>query len=205
LGTHDISIFNYWMGEAPVEVGAVGRNILQRSLEDVCFATLRYADGTLGHVHVSWMNPRKVRTITIVGERRMAHWDDIDPAETLRVYDKGIDHPPQYNSFGEFQFLIRSADVHLPKVDRVEPLVNQANAFLDMVLQGRPCRSGLTEALEVVATLEAAEESMRNGGRMTPVQTSLSERTLVPQAKGLSLRRGRTRHAEAVTVGTSGP
>lgn len=170
LGTHDISIFNYLLDAVPHEVSALGRCISQQTIEDVCFATLKYPDGTLGHIHVSWLNPRKVRTLTIIGERQMAHWDDVDPVDTLRVYDKGIEEPPRYNSFGEFQCLLRSADVHLPKIDRVEPLVNQANAFLDTLLNGSPCRSGLKEAAAVVAVLEAAQRSIRRSGTYEPVQ-----------------------------------
>ncbi len=203
LGTHDISIFNYLIGEPPVEVSALGRSILQRGIEDVCFASLRYADGTLGHIHVSWMNPRKVRTLTIIGEKKMAHWDDLDPAETLRVYDKGIDEPAHYDSFGEFQFLLRSADVHLPKVARVEPLVNQANAFLDAVLEGGPSRSGIREGLEVVAVLDAAKASLESGGRMCSVNAPLSRRTVSPSLDGSSptkMPRYRDRRELGVTV-----
>ena len=171
LGTHDISIFNYLLGSVPIEAAAHGSCISQSEIEDVCFATLRYPDGTLGHIHVSWLNPRKVRTMTVVGRRKMAHWDDVDPCDTLRLYDKGLEEPPNYNSFGEFQYLLRNADVHLPKIDRVEPLVSQANAFLDSLLNGKPCRSGGLEAEAVVAVLEAAAESLRNGGRFQPVLT----------------------------------
>ncbi len=170
LGTHDISIFNYLLDSVPVEVSALGRCIAQKDVEDVCFATLRYADGTLGHIHVSWLNPRKVRTVTAIGERKMAHWDDVDPVDTLRLYDKGIAEPPHYNTFGEFQYLLRSADVHLPKVDLVEPLINQANAFLDSVLEGKPSRSGLGDGLSVVAVLEAAQRSLRSGGGLCRVE-----------------------------------
>jgi len=113
LGTHDITIFNYLMGAQPIEVSALGRCITQEDVEDVCFATLKYQDGTLGHIHVSWMNPRKTRTLTVIGERKMAHWDDVDPVDTLRLYDKGVDEPPYYDSFGEFHYLLRNADVHL--------------------------------------------------------------------------------------------
>jgi len=173
LGTHDISIFNYLLGATPVEVAAHGSCISQASVEDVCFATLKYADGTLGHIHVSWLNPRKVRTITVVGQRKMAYWDDVEPSDTLRLYDKGVEEPPYYDSFGEFQYLLRNADVHLPKIDREEPLVNQAKAFLDSVLNGAPCRSGGLEADGVVAVLETATKSLANGGRMTPVTPAL--------------------------------
>ena len=170
LGTHDISIFNYLLDAVPVEVAAHGSCISQPSIEDVCFATLRYPDGTLGHIHVSWLNPRKVRTITAIGQRKMAHWDDVDPVDTLRVHDKGLDEPPCYNSFGEFQFLLRNADVHLPRIAGVEPLVNQAKAFLDTVIDGKPCPSDATHAIGIVAVLEAAMASLASGGRFCPLK-----------------------------------
>ena len=174
LGTHDISIFSYLLGAAPVEVAAHGACITQDSVEDVCFATLRYPDGALGHIHVSWLNPRKVRTITVVGQRKMAHWDDIDASTPLSVYDKGLDEPPYYDSFGEFQYLLRNADVHVPHLKQVEPLVNQANAFLDTVLDRAPCRSGAPEADVVIAVLEAATRSLQSDGRSCPVSTTVA-------------------------------
>lgn len=170
LGTHDISIFNHLMGGPPVEVSALGRCIAQADIEDVCFVTLRYPDGILGHIHVSWMNPHKTRTITVVGEGKMAHWDDIDPLNPLYLYDKGIQEPPHYDSFGEFQYRLRNADVCLPKVNCVEPLLNQAHAFLDAVRDGAPCRSGCAETVAIVAVLEAAQRSMRSSGRMCSVE-----------------------------------
>lgn len=199
LGTHDISIFNYLLGATPVQVSALGRCISQEKIEDVCFATLRYPDGTLGHIHVSWINPRKVRTLTVVGHRKMAHWDDVDPSDTVRLYDKGIEEPPHYDSFGEFQCLLRSADVHLPKVDRTEPLINQANAFLDSVLNAAPCRSGVYEALAVVSVLQAASASLQSGGRMCRVaktEDAISEPIL--GAGSLPVQRARNRDVAAL-------
>ena len=172
LATHDISIFNYLVGASPVAVSALGRCITQREREDVCFATLRYGDGALGHIHVSWLNPRKVRTLTVVGQQRMAHWDDVDPAEALRVYDKGLDELPHYDSFGEFQYLLRSADVHLPAVRRTEPLGNQAQAFTRWVLNGVAAPASACDGLAVVEVLEAAARSMQQGGAYCPVEQS---------------------------------
>lgn len=172
LATHDISIFNYLMGCSPVEVSAVGRCISQKNIEDVCFATLKYPDGTLGHIHVSWLNPRKVRTMTVVGDKQMAYWDDIDPDNTLRLYDKGIDQEPHYDSFGEFRYLLRSGDMHVPAIRQSEPLVNQAQAFLDWVLQGKKSLSDARCGLDVVAVLEAATRSMAEGGAMCPVDAA---------------------------------
>ncbi|MGQ9649601.1 MAG: Gfo/Idh/MocA family protein [Phycisphaerae bacterium] len=175
LATHDISIFNYLMGSSPVEVSAVGRCISQRNIEDVCFATLKYPDGTLGHIHVSWLNPRKVRTMTVVGDRQMAYWDDIDPDNTLRLYDKGIDQEPHYDSFGEFRYLLRSGDMHVPAIRQSEPLVNQAQAFLDWVLEGKRSLSDARYGLEIVAVLEAATRSMAEGGTMCRVEAEVPE------------------------------
>ena len=135
---------------------------------------LRYPDGALGNIHVSWLNPRKARTITVVGQRKMAHWDDIDASTPLSVYDKGLDEPPYYDSFGEFQYLLRNADVHVPHLKQVEPLVNQANAFLDAVLDRTPCRAGAPEADVVIAVLEAATRSLQSDGRSCPVSSTVT-------------------------------
>ncbi|MDO8632654.1 MAG: Gfo/Idh/MocA family oxidoreductase [Phycisphaerales bacterium] len=169
LGTHDISIFNYLLGAAPTAVSAQGSCITQADVEDVCFATLHYPGGTLAHLHVSWLNPRKVRTLTVVGSRQMAHWDDINPDDTLRLYDKGLDEPPFYNSFGEFQYILRSADVRLPAVRRCEPLLEQARAFTEWVLDGTPRGPGPADGLAVVRVLEAAARSLRSGGSLCAI------------------------------------
>jgi len=169
LGTHDISIFNYLLNARPVAVSAIGSRISQATIEDVVFTTLQYPGGVLAHIHVSWLNPKKVRTITAVGARKMAHWDDIDPQDTLRLFDKGLAEPPSYNSFGEFQYLIRSADMHIPALHRAEPLRTQAEAFRNWVLDDKPCAAGPLEGAEVVAVLEAAMHSMHNGGAMLPI------------------------------------
>jgi len=170
LGAHDISIFNFLLQGVPTEVSAVGNRITQTRVEDVCFATLRYPDGTLGHIHVSWLNPRKVRTLTVVGERKMAHWDDVNPVDALQVFDKGIDEAPHYDSFGEFHYLVRSGDTHLPAIRRTEPLLKQAEAFVAWVLDGTPCAADAASGRDVVAVLEAAVESMRRQGVSCPVK-----------------------------------
>ena len=147
-------------------------NDSEESVEDVCFSTIQYADGTLAHSHVSWLNPRKVRTLTVVGSKKMAHWDDIDPVDTLRLFDKGLAQEPTYNSFGEFQCSLRSADVHVPAIPAGEPLKTQGEAFAAWVLDATPCGCGVEEGLVVVRTLEAAMESLANGGIMCPVESS---------------------------------
>jgi len=175
LGTHDVSICNYLLGQTPIAVSALGSSISQVSVQDVCFATLQYDDGIFAHLHVSWLNPRKVRTLTAVGSAKMAHWDDVDPQDTLRLFDKGLEEPPYYDSFGEFQYLLRSADVHVPAIRRTEPMLRQAEAFAGWVLDGIPQECGPREGLAVVATLEAANRSMKSGGAMCLVGTTEPE------------------------------
>jgi len=187
LGTHDITIFNYLLDSVPVEVSALGRCISQPNIEDVCFATLRYPDGTLGHIHVSWMNPRKVRTITVAGDRMMAHWDDVDPSATLRLYDRGLAQPPSYDSFGEFHCILRNADVHLPAIRRTEPLVNQAEAFLDWIDTGARCGPDAEDARSVALVLEAAMSSMATGGMMCRVQSGVTTVPKVATARARSV------------------
>jgi predicted dehydrogenase len=175
LATHDISIFNHLVGAMPTEVSAIGRCISQKTVEDVCFATLKYPDGTLGHIHVSWMNPRKVRTMTIVGEKKMAHWDDISPTDPVCIFDKGLDEEPYYDSFGEFHYLLRSGEMHVPALRQTEPLTNQGQAFLDWILDGKAHESDAQYGLDVVRVLRAATRSMRNGGAMCPVDAEVPD------------------------------
>ena len=206
LGTHDISIFNYLLDEVPVEVSALGRCIAQESIEDVCFATLKYPDGTLGHIHVSWMNPRKVRTVTVIGERKMAHWDDVDPSDTLRIYDKGLKEPPYYDSFGGFHCVLRNADMYVPAIHSREPLQNQAEAFLDWVLEGRSAPSGVREAWNIARVLDAATRSMRQAGVMCRVDTVPAE--TVTQAsmnsEQVSITQGRPHTSDAMAPAIQG-
>lgn len=195
LATHDISIFNYLLDAAPVAVSCLGSCITQDSVEDVCFTTILYADGTLAHVHVSWLNPRKVRTMTVVGSKKMAHWDDIDPVDTLRLFDKGLAEEPTYNSFGEFQCSLRSADMHVPAIPAGEPLKTQGEAFAAWVLDGTPCGCGALEGLVVVRTLEAAMESLACGGTMCAIEsagTRLLQQADAPAGVLLPGRRGVT-------------
>jgi len=208
LGTHDISIFNYLLDAKPESVSATGSRISQDHQEDVCFATLRYSSGAVAHLHVSWLNPRKVRTLTVVGAQRMAHWDDIDPSDTLRLYDKGFDEPPSYDTFGEFQYMLRSGDVHVPTVGRSEPLLNQAKAFVASVLDGAPLRSGTAEAIAVVETLEAATLSMANGGHSvsmprdgTTIQQTHAANGIVPaKSHSTTPMAGRSEYESTPTI-----
>jgi predicted dehydrogenase len=163
LASHDISIFNYLLGALPLEVSATGGFFLQENIEDIAFLTLTYPKGVVCHVHTSWLNPRKVRNLTIVGDHKMAVWDDMDNLEPIRYYDKGVtaDH---YSSFGEFQMILRDGAILIPKVRMFEPLMRQDQDFIDCVRARRSPAANCEFGLGVVRVLEAAHASVREHG-----------------------------------------
>ncbi|MFO7610189.1 MAG: Gfo/Idh/MocA family oxidoreductase [Candidatus Krumholzibacteriia bacterium] len=167
LAPHDVSIVNYLFGADPVRVSATGRCYVQQDLgiEDVAFLTLEYPEGRLAHIHVSWLDPNKIRNTTVVGSRKMLVYDDVSPAEKIRVYDKGVDVQPHYDNFGEFQLLYRSGDVFIPRLDTVEPLRVEAQHFVDVIAGEAELMTTGVHGLRVVQVLEQACRSIREDGR----------------------------------------
>jgi len=168
LASHDISIFNYLLNALPSEVSATGGFFLQEKIEDIGFLTLHYPRGVVCHVHTSWLNPRKVRQLTIVGDHKMAVLDDMNNLEPIRYYDKGVtaDH---YSSFGEFQMILRDGTITIPKVKLLEPLMAQDQDFVQSLRSRRaPLASG-DFGYGVVRVLEAAQQSLREHGRAVKV------------------------------------
>jgi predicted dehydrogenase len=167
LAPHDVAMLNFLFDSEPVAVSATGHCYVQkeRGVEDVAFVTLEYPGGRLVHIHVSWLDPNKIRTCTFVGSNKMLVYDDVSPSEKIRVYDKGVDVQPHYEDFGEFQLLYRSGDVFLPHVDTYEPLKAEAAHFLEMIQGKVTCQSDGTHGLKVVEVLEAACQSLKEDGR----------------------------------------
>ena len=171
LASHDISIFNFLLGTQPVEVSATGNSVLQKGVEDVGFLTLYYPAGIVCHAHISWLNPRKVRQLTIVGDHKMAVWDDMNNLEPIRYYDKGVtaDH---YASFGEFHMILRDGQITIPKVKLSEPLMKQDSEFADCVHSRRAPASDARMGLSVVLAMEAAMASLKDHGRAARVASA---------------------------------
>ncbi len=167
IGPHDVSIANYLVGSPPRWVSARGARYLHEEVEDVVFATLGYDGGVLAHLHVSWLDPSKVRRTTVVGSRRMVVFDDLDSEAKLRVYDKGAD--PVEGGFGEYQFRVRSGDIHVPRTDLAEPLALELEHFLDCCASGARPRTDAWNGVRVVAALEAAQQSLDKGGQQVEV------------------------------------
>jgi predicted dehydrogenase len=169
LASHDISIANYWLGSEPTSASAVGGTWINEGLADAVFATLRYPDGVLVNLHVSWLNPRKVRDITVVAERKMLTLDDMNLSEPLRVYDKGVRSetvsPEWVDSFSSFRASVREGAITIPKVSLGEPLAIECEHFIECVQHARTPISDGAVGVGVVRVLDAISRSMMNGGR----------------------------------------
>ena len=168
LAAHDVSLANYWLDAPPVAVSAVGGAWINRGIEDSVFATLRYPDDVLVHLHASWLHPRKTRDISIVGDRKMLTFDDMDTRAPLRLYDKQVtqelSHPIFVDSFDSFRMAVQEGEISEPHVEASQPLRNECEHFLDCVLDGTSSRSGPRQGIDVVAVLEAISRSLEARG-----------------------------------------
>lgn len=165
LASHDISIFNFLLGGRPTEVSAVGQAFLQKGVEDLAFISLRYPNDVIARIHVSWLDPRKVREITIVGDKKMVTWDDLSPVGPIQVYDKGIIREPYYEDYGHFHLLAREGDITIPRIKQEEPLKNQARYFINALKKGHVEISDANSGLDVVRIIEAIQQSLAENGK----------------------------------------
>jgi predicted dehydrogenase len=163
FGPHDVSVALELLGERPVRVSANGRSYLQPGIEDVVFMTLEFASGVMAHVQMSWLDPHKERRLTVVGSRKMVVFDDMQPREKLRVYDKGVERPPEYASYGE-SLAIREGDITIPRIPNTEPLGAELRHFVAVARGAEHPRVGGIDGLLVIRILEAASRSLCNGG-----------------------------------------
>lgn len=171
LAPHDISIILHCFDKEPVRVSAKGVVQLQAEIEDVVFCMLEFDDGMIAHIHNSWLDPNKIRRMTVVGSSKMVVYDDASPDAKIQLYDKGIDRRNigqdmgSYDDFGKFQLIQRAGDLLIPKIDFVEPLKVECKHFIECVRNGtRPLTDGYS-GLRVVKVLEAAQKSLANGGK----------------------------------------
>jgi predicted dehydrogenase len=163
LAPHDLSMIFSWLGEYPIHVSAMGRDYVQPGLPDVAFIDLLFGSGVLAHVQVSWLSPSKLRNTTIVGSRKMVVYDDTANLEKVKLYDKGVKFKDP-ETFGEYQLSYRSGDLISPKIDSYEPLQAEMDDFLRAIQEGTKPRVDGYSGLRVVRVLEAAQQSLENGG-----------------------------------------
>jgi predicted dehydrogenase len=163
LAPHDISILLYLLDQPVTKVSASARSVFQEHVPEVAFLTLTFAGGVTANVQISWLAPRKVREMVIVGSRRMVQYDDTAADESVRVFDRGMEFKEPAN-FGEHQLSYRSGDIVIPRVDAAEPLSLELQDFANAIRTGETPRSHAQLGFEVVEVIEAAHESLRRNG-----------------------------------------
>ncbi|MDZ7261431.1 MAG: Gfo/Idh/MocA family oxidoreductase, partial [candidate division KSB1 bacterium] len=160
---HDISIILMLLGTEPIRVITTGQAYLRKGIEDVTFTTLHFPDKKMAHIHVSWLDPHKIRKVTVVGSKKMAVVDDMESAEKMRIYNKGVDFTGTYLGYGD-SLTLRIGDIQIPYIKLQEPLKIECQHFVDSILQNKKPRSDGVDGLRVVKVLEAAQASLEQGG-----------------------------------------
>ncbi|MCL5887088.1 MAG: Gfo/Idh/MocA family oxidoreductase [Actinobacteria bacterium] len=170
LAPHDVSIALYLLGESPDYVSASGAAYVTNGVQDTVFANLHFPSGKMANIHVSWLDPHKVRKLTVVGTKKMLVFDDMEATEKIWIYDRGLGEPESAMAYGE-DLTLRFGDINVPWVPLKEPLATEVQHFLDCCRNGQTPRSDGRAGLCVVRVLEAVDESMQNLG--APVSTKL--------------------------------
>ena len=191
LAPHDVTIFNYLLDATPVWVSATGARVLKNCRDDVGFISLGYPGGLVGHIHVSWVDPNKVREVVVVGSEKRVVFNDLDPLERVRIFDKGVALVPAEEpvSFGEFQFQMRDGDIVSPAVPPSEPLKNQCGHFLHCIRRGEVPFTPARQGRDTVVVMEAIAESLAANGApvaIAPAETeTLISEVLAPQKEAV--------------------
>ena len=161
LAVHDISILLYWLGEMPIGGTSFGRCCVQRNKNDVAFVWLQFPSGVIASIEISWLSPQKMRRTTLIGSQRMIVYDDTEPTDKIKVYDRGVDlHEPQ--SFGEFQLTYRMGDMVAPYLSNAEPLLVEMSHFIECIDTGEEPDTSGAFGLKVVQVLEMVTQSTQS-------------------------------------------
>jgi predicted dehydrogenase len=165
LAPHDISIMDYLIGERPQAVLATGSEHFGRNLEDIAYLTFYYSNNVIAHISVNWLSPVKIRTTLIGGKKMMLVWNDLDPDEKIKIYDKGVQVRTKE---GKYNLLVnyRSGDMWAPKVEQTEALRLMAEKFADYIENGGTIVNDGIAGLNVVKMLTAANKSLNNKSEM---------------------------------------
>ena len=170
LASHDIAIFDYLLAEQPISARASGSKLLRSSREDVAFIVLEYPNRIIGHIHVSWLDPNKVRQTVVVGSQQRISFDDLNNQEQLKIFQRNDgDQQESAEDFGEFLLAARNETIVSPKIEVAEPLKLQCQAFIDCIAQSCSPRTDGNLALNVIRVLAAIEKSLASDGRAIEV------------------------------------
>jgi len=169
LAPHDISILLYTIGKNPISVNCQGKAHVNPNIEDVTNMTLNFRNGCFATIQSSWLDPNKVREMTFVGSNKMLVYDDLEPMEKIKIYDKRVEVPPHYDTYAEFHYSYHYGDMYAPYIKQYEPLAVECKHFLDCIRTGQQPESNGTEGLKVVKILEASTKSLKNDGKCIPI------------------------------------
>ena len=170
LAPHDISILLYLLNEKPISVSAQGMPCVTPGVYDVAYINLIFPNNLTAYVHVSWLDPCKVRRVTIVGSKKMAVFNDVAIEGKIKIYDQGVDAPAYTNGFGEFQYSYRHGDITIPNIKFVEPLREECQDFINSIVNHTEPNSSARSGLHVIKILEAAMHSVANGCTQQVIQ-----------------------------------
>jgi predicted dehydrogenase len=180
LAPHDISIILHIMGEPPVTVNCRGSAHVTPGVEDVTSMCLTFRKDRSAIIHSSWLDPRKIREMTIVGSKRMIVYDDVAPLEKIRVFDARVERPPHYDTFAEFHYAYHYGDVYAPYIKQEEPLKTECQHFLDCIRDTKTPISSGNQGLELVKILEASSLSLKQNGSPVKIVPSSAETAPAP-------------------------
>jgi predicted dehydrogenase len=164
LAPHDIAIILHIMGTKAATINCQGSAHITPGVEDVTTMWLNFPGDRSAIIHSSWLDPRKIREMTIVGSKRMIVYDDVSQLEKIRIYDARVERPPHYDTFAEFNYAYHYGDVYVPYLKQEEPLKTECQHFLDCINQGTTPLTDGNQGLELVRILEASSQSLKRGG-----------------------------------------
>ncbi len=173
LAPHDISIILYFLGKPPISVNCQGKAHINPDIEDVTNMSLDFPNGGFATIHSSWLDPNKIREMIIVGSKRMIVYDDNEPLEKIKIYDKRVEAPPHYDTFAEFTYSYHYGDAYIPYIKQTEPLKVETQHFLDCIRAGKTPESSGLDGLRVIQILEASSRSLKNGGARVEIDQAL--------------------------------
>ena len=173
LAPHDIAIILYLLGKPPVSVNCQGKAHINKDIEDVTNMSLDFDNGGFATIHSSWLDPNKIREMVIVGSKRMIVYNDNEPLEKIKIYDKRVEAPPHYDTFAEFQYSYHYGDMIAPYIKQTEPLKVEAQHFLDCIQTGKTPETSGVDGLRVIQILEASSRSLKNGGAKIEIDRNL--------------------------------
>lgn len=169
LAPHDLSILLYILDKKPISISCQGQSHYVESIEDITSITLNFPGSLFATIQSSWLDPKKIREMTIVGTKKMIVYDDIEPIEKIRIYDKHVNSPPHYDTFAEFQYSYHYGDCYIPYIRQEEPLKLECQHFVDCVSNGETPISDGWNGRQVVELLEMSSASLKNNGQSVQI------------------------------------